>query len=206
MVKWVKSGITFAGILALIGLIADLTGIFGYATTRFANSQNATVSPMPASQFPTPTSKIVYSPLPTVSGAPVMAMGSRIFRYIDIGLYGKIYLGTYFMAQDVSEPTGETVYRLRRGSFDGAETILFEVTKDNIIKAMYFDYPLGTSYETKVAIYSSDLGVPSGHSTPEPGTKVTFWEDTETRFEVIERTKARITTVHSALFDRSLNP
>jgi hypothetical protein len=131
-----------------------------------------------------------------------------LFRHIDLGLLGRVELGTMFsQAEHIAVLEHEGLYRLRPGTFSGAAAIRVRVGPDGRVSSMHFEYsPEQEDYESFVTSASSSFGAPA--VTVREGDdggqdEVSRWEDADTVLEVVRRARAGVEDVFVNMFDRT---
>jgi hypothetical protein len=152
----------------------------------------------------------------TITAALVTVLGScasaqvegTIFREIDLGAHGHLRLGEPFsQREEIGVPVGERQYRLRPGTFGGAEAIIVSLAEDGRVCSLRFEYvPDRAEYERYVQNGSRSMGKPSMQATSdEEGrpTERTRWEDSRTTFEVVWRQGQSGPELFSVLSDRA---
>ena len=110
---------------------------------------------------------------------------SPIFRYVDTGTLGPFWLGEVF-GRHAMLTTSEKpyTYRLRPGTFGGAESIVVRTDSTGIVRQIRFEYGPGYDWRSKVASYVESLGPPySGY-----GTDTVVWNDGRTEFTLTRAT------------------
>ncbi len=111
----------------------------------------------------------------------------NIFRYANFGDYGKIVLGKQFERQNhPGVPIGKRAYKLRSGTYSGAERITIFVDDKNRVVSMRFVYAEDHNFEGKIKSYTESLGKPIQHDTGKKVEKV-IWQDEYTRFELVRK-------------------
>ena len=111
---------------------------------------------------------------------------TEIFRWIAIGTAGHdtIRLGEPLRdAARYAERISDSSYRLRPGTFGGADSIELRLTPDGRVKEMHFTYPSDAAWGEMIRTYARSLG-PGTHVQMTEGRDLTRWEDTRTRFVV----------------------
>ena len=111
---------------------------------------------------------------------------AKIFRYITLGKYGKLHLGKSFETKDqLSIKLNEKSYKLKKGIFGGARSIIVHLNDSGLIETIEFYYKPGKSFDETVKFYSKFLGKPSKYKYTE-SLKRAVWDDGSTRFEYIQ--------------------
>jgi hypothetical protein len=131
---------------------------------------------------------------------------SPIFRTITIGSGDRTISlgGEVSKVGDLLVKT-ETGYSLKPNAFGGAKTINILLTKENRVRAMFFEYETEEDFEGKVVSYIESLGKPSSwrfFDSLSLQAEVVTWEDAETRFELVRRTEQEKSFAFSALYDK----
>lgn len=139
----------------------------------------------------------LWAGLCLIASATAQTQSGHIFRYVNLGTSGTIVLAAPANPKllELTPPFVGGRYNLREGSFSGAKSIAVVLTSDKLVEAIYFEYPLGTAYASKVQFYVKNIGVPSTQSDSK-----TVWSDTDTVFEVEQSGSV----VKATLFDRKL--
>lgn len=136
------------------------------------------------------------------------AQYKEIFRYIDLGRDRRISLGQEFSNIDDVFVKTETGYQSKPNTFEAkvAENISFVLTIDNKIKAIYFDYYWDEqTFEQKIANYTKSLGSPKGRISLDSNSikvEIVYWEDKQTRFELVKKTEREKNTFSAGMFDK----
>ena len=111
---------------------------------------------------------------------------SEIFRWIAIGPVGRdtVRLGEPLgHAAAYAERISDSTYRLREGTFGGADSIELRVTPEGLVKEMHFTYASTADWDEMRQTYARSLGPGTSiHMTD--GRDLTRWEDERTRFVV----------------------
>ena len=119
---------------------------------------------------------------PAASGAP-------IFREISVEPHGTVALATPFEQRATSARlVGMGTYLLVGDgtvSYGGTDSLLVEVDRDDLVKAMHFVYPAGFDFAASVAEYTAMLGAPRHRTvTDSAGGRLErlTWSDVRTQF------------------------
>lgn len=129
-----------------------------------------------------------------------------IFRTIELNAGRTITLGEEFSKIEDLFIKTDLGYELKPRTFGGAKSIAVYLTKDNRIESIYFEYGPNVSFNEPLSSYTMLLGKPSGRSSFETRSiqvEVVFWEDANTRLELLRKTERRENSVSSALFDKN---
>ena len=105
-----------------------------------------------------------------------------IFRSIDLGNGEQIALGEPISQAVMNDmiPAGPNQYRLKPGSYGGAETIVVEVDANKLVQRMDFGYAQGTDYADLREDFVNEIGPPQEGAPA--GEQSTVWQDSQTRF------------------------
>lgn len=137
---------------------------------------------------------------------PVVGQQIEIFRTVTINNGESVSLGEDFSRiSDLFESVGD-MYGLKKGLYGGAEKIRVQVGDGQRIKAIHFIYGDKKDFRASVKGYELSLGKPTGEQNKNFSNlkfRKIFWEDTGTRFEMIEREQNGKVSVSSILFDKS---
>ncbi|HEX8905671.1 MAG TPA: hypothetical protein VF771_12545 [Longimicrobiaceae bacterium] len=138
------------------------------------------------------------------AAAPARQDGS-IFRTVKIGFDQPVTLGEPLRAdvRVLLEPAGDHRFRVRKGLFGDAQSIVVVTRPDGAVRCMEFTYAPGFDYAASVADYRRSLGAPqSSTGASADSVQVTRWQDARTAFELTRRG----THVSSLLCDRAESP
>ena len=143
--------------------------------------------------------------LTTLACGVVFSQQVEIFRTVKINQGKSITL-----AEDFSKMSGlfESVgdmYGLKKGLYGQADRILVRISDDQKIKAIYFNYDEKKDFQAAVKSYESSLGKRTGDEARDRSDiriRKVFWEDSKTRFELIEREQNGSVMVSSILSDK----
>ena len=111
---------------------------------------------------------------------------TELFRWIAIGPAAQDTIrlgqpladsGPYF------ERTSDSTYRLRPGTFAGADSIEIRVTPEGLVKEMHFTYPPDANWSAMLQTFARTLG-PGTHIQMTEARELSRWEDERTRFVV----------------------
>jgi len=109
----------------------------------------------------------------------------KIFRYINLGKYGKLQLGKPFENKgELSIKIDHKAYKLREGIFGGAKSIIIYLDDLQNITMIRFEYGTKGDYYEAVESYSKALGPPQ-KSEAKATLKKAIWDDGSTHFEYI---------------------
>lgn len=137
------------------------------------------------------------------------AQNKEIFRYVDFGKNQRIFLGQNFLNSDNLFDKTEIGYKTKPNSF-GTTTLknVSIIVSNNKIKAIYFDYHFNRNiFEQKIVNYSKVLGSPTDRISLNSNSikiEVVYWEDKQTRFELVKKTEREETSLSSGMFDKLL--
>jgi len=95
------------------------------------------------------------------AAAPLDNTSGPIFRYVDLGVLGRFELGEYF--GDHARLTVEeqpNTYRLREGTFEGAESIVVVTDESTVVRRIKFEYGPSYDWTTVLSNYVELLGPP----------------------------------------------
>src|SRR5215203_1218400 len=142
----------------------------------------------------------------TACAGEAFAQKRPIFRTVTLNDAKTISLGEEFSEKsDLFEKFGDQ-YRLKKGLFGGAEQIRVVLDKDLKINQIYFLYDGSKDFLESKKSYTKSLGNPSAEEEREltGGGKVrrVSWQDSETRFELVESRENGKVSVRSILFDK----
>lgn len=132
----------------------------------------------------------------------------EIFRYVDFGKNKRILLGQEFSNNDNLFDKTETGYKTKPNSFGNTvlKNVSLILTRNNKIKAIYFDYYLDQkTFEQRVTNYTKTLGNPNGKVSLDSNSikiEVVYWEDKQTRFELVKKTERGEISFSSGIFDK----
>ncbi|MEL6614392.1 MAG: hypothetical protein AAFQ43_01565 [Bacteroidota bacterium] len=127
----------------------------------------------------------------------------EIFRYADLGAFGRIVLGTPFAQRHLTrEPKEDGGLRLR-GRYMDTEGITVYVDEQNVVTQIRFDYdPAAEALSALSEAYTEILGPSTGGSRL-GNTQRIEWQDPATRFELVSRS-GDTPELYSVLADRAL--
>lgn len=132
--------------------------------------------------------------------------GKEIFRTINIKDGNTTFsLGESFSKVSDFFERRQDHYELKKGLFGGADRITVKIGKENRISSIFFDYSEKKDFRIAKVSYIESLGSSFKESKLEAGSiqvEVIYWEDANTRFELIKKTERGKESVSSALFDR----
>lgn len=127
--------------------------------------------------------------LPGDGASPPAAAGAPIFREISIAPHGTIALAAPFEQRATSARVLSVGMYLLVGdgtaSYGGTDSLLVEVDRDDIVRALHFVYPAAFDFDASVAEYTATLGAPRDRTVVDSAggrLERLAWSDARTRF------------------------
>lgn len=109
-----------------------------------------------------------------------------IFRYVDLGSLGRFELGEPFGDHArLAVAEGPNAYRLRKGAFGGAESIVVTTDESGIVRRINFEYGPGYDWTDLLSNYTESLGPPTQADGGEA-----VWNDGRTEFSLTRQADA----------------
>jgi len=107
-----------------------------------------------------------------------------IWRYVALTPPDTIWLGAPFTAERLADRINDSTYQLKPHTFGGAERIRLFTDARGRVTTIEFQYEAGANFAQMRSEYSSDLGPPKREARTAKGQSA-FWQDKQTRFELV---------------------
>jgi hypothetical protein len=124
--------------------------------------------------------------LAAILSAESSAESRRVFRHVDIAPQRRLELGKRFPSLDrVAFKVNDETFRLKPGTFRGADAIEVRTSPAATIACIAFQYSQPSKLQELIGVYQGLLGPPDSHQIVQGRTAIE-WVDTRTVFALIQ--------------------